>query len=610
MSEARYNYDLQVTLEDFIKIDFDVILEQASRDGYSGYWTILSKHARLESDNSNANLSKVLWLLSDACSMMLKPENTNEPYQPMVVMSGKRSALPEDFTQEDIIFFENIISTCKNYKIQARLGDILWLLKKPKNIEHLKIALDAYKKFSLDYSEILTDSREAFERAIRLSLATKQPIDEIVNILLEYFQNSLVKNNFHCLWINDLLSISKVELSHYPNIIDKLEDFATKFIDKKEFRMAREYYQASREWYKKLNESSHINRLTKEIAETFVNEALTRNDTQMVVASFLENAIQEYRAIPIANRQEFDVDRRIEELYHKMKKVNQLVLNEMKMVQTKGVDISEFIYKSVEAIKGKDLNQAVMILANISTNPIYKNIQKESEKLIKSYPLSNLFSATHYSHDGRVVSKRAGLGFDYEESKSYLESINHQVIQQYSIHFGLALQGNIIPAFQQIIIEHRITKSFLQNICNNSSIVPRNRVNLWVEGLYFGFEQNFLVSTHLLIPQVEHLIRILLKQISVKTTTLDGDGIETEKGLSKLLEEVRLEEVLDKNIIVELEILLSNQIGYNLRNNVAHGLLEGTFNTTESIYFWWFCLKLVVNNSFLISENFQNETTN
>jgi hypothetical protein len=600
MNKPRYNHELQVTLEDFLKIDLDNILEEASRDGYSGYWMVLSKYARIEADNGNEISSKVLWLLSDACSMMLKPESINEPYHPMVVMSGKRSALPEDFTNEDITFFENIVAECSNYKLQARIGDVLWLLKKPKNPIHLQITIESYKKFSLQYEDILIDSREAFERVIRLSLATKQPIEDIINILLENFHSSLVENNFHRLWINDLLFIAKVESNHYQNIIDGLEGFTTKFIEKNEFRIAREYYQASREWYKKLDDINNINRLTKEIAETFVKEVVNRTDSQMIVASYLENAIQEYRAIPTVNRQEYEAGKRIDELYHQMSNANQLALNELKLVKTEGIDISEFITQSTNAVKGKNLDEAILTLANISTNPIYEKIKKEAENLNRSFPLRSLFSSTHYSHDGRVIARRAGANLSDEESESYLESLNYQVIQQYSIHFGLALQGNILPAFQQLILEHRITRGYLIHLCSNSSIVPRNRVNIWAEGLYFGFEQNFLVAIHLLIPQIEHLIRTLLKQIPVKTTTLDGDGIEMEKGLSTLFEEEMLVDVMDKNLIIELEILLSNQIGYNLRNNLAHGLLEGSLNSTETIYLWWLCLKLVINNSYLI----------
>lgn len=608
MTEVRYNYELQVTKEDFDSSNYEEILNEASRDGYSGYWTILSKYAREEAEKGNKKLSKVLWLLSDACSMMLKPESLNEPFAPMVVMEGKRSSLPEDFSEEDIIFFENIVEECKNFKLQARIADILWLTKEKKNFEHLKITLNSYSKFDLTYDEILTDSREAFERAIRLSLATKQPLENIHTILLDNFNTAIADNNFHCLWINNLLYISKIDTSHYESIINKLDTFAKIFLSKKDWRIAREYFQAIREWYKKLDDQEKINITTIAIAETFANEAENRKDSQMAAGSFFENAIQEYRLIPTHFRVELKVDEKIEELYQKMSHANKLSLGEMSLIQTEGVDISEFVNKSIKAVQDKELNDAIVILSNISTNPVFKKIKEEAENLLKEHPFSSLFGSTHLSSDGRVVSKRSGLDFSDGESSSYLQAMDTQVSQQYNIHIGLAAQGNIIPAFQQLISEHRIRRQYLISLCSNSSIVPRNRINMWAEGLYFGFEQNFLVSTHLLIPQIENLIRILLKQIPIKTTVLDGEGIEMEKGLSTLLEEEKLSEVLDEDLILEFKILLSNQTGHNMRNDVAHGLREGSFNSIETIYFWWLCLKLVVNNSTLISDVKDSET--
>ncbi|MCB4764245.1 MAG: DUF4209 domain-containing protein [Sulfurovum sp.] len=610
MTEQRYNYELQVTIEDFTSSNYVEILKKASRDGYLGYWTILSKYAREEAEKGNENISKVLWLLSDACSMMLKPESLSEPFTPMVVMEGKRSSLPEDFSEEDIIFFESIVKECKNFKLQARIADILWLVKEKKNFEHLKIALNSYSRFSLTYDEILIGSREAFERAIRLSLATKQPLEDFHTILLSNFNKTTVDNNFHCLWINNLLYISKIESSHYGSIITRLNTFAKIFLSKNNWRMAREYFQAIREWYKKLNEQEKINQYTIAIAETFANKAKSSKGSQMAAGILFENAIQEYRLIPTQFREKLKINEKIDELYQKMSYANKLSLSEMSLIQTEGVDISEFVNKSIKAVQDKKLNDSIVILSNISTNPLFAKIKEEAESILRTYPLSSLFSSTHLSSDGRVVSKRSGLDFSDGESSSYLEALDTQISQQYNIHIELAAQAKIIPAFQQLIAEHRITKHYLGFLCSNSSIVPRNRVNMWVEGLYFGFEQNFLVSTHLLIPQIENLIRVLLKQIPVKTTILDDNGIEMEKGLSTLLKEKKLPEVVDENLISEFKILLSSQVGYNMRNNVAHGLSEGSFNFTETIYLWWLCLKLVVNNSTLINKKVENGGSN
>ena len=104
-------------------------------------WQQLSSRARKATEEGNLEAGKVLWLLADACSMMLKPNSLNEPFVPFMVMDGKRSALPEDFNNEDIEFFSQIIALIDEPKLCARISDIAWLLLKPKNPQHALSAI-------------------------------------------------------------------------------------------------------------------------------------------------------------------------------------------------------------------------------------------------------------------------------------------------------------------------------------------------------------------------------------------------------------------------------------------------------------------------------------
>lgn len=178
------------------------------------------------------------------------------------------------------------------------------------------------------------------------------------------------------------------------------------------------------------------------------------------------------------------------------------------------------------------------------------------------------------------------------------------MIQAYDINLSLIVRGMIVPAYQQVILEHRITKNHLWDICLSSTIIPKNRIDLWVEGLYYGFENNFVVSSHLLVPQIENMIRFFMKEKDIKTTTLGNDGIETENGLTTLLNNENITDVIDESLVFELKALLTEQIGSNLRNNIAHGLVTSHILASKySVYFWWLCLKLVINSSNLNYKN-------
>ena len=50
------------------------------------------------------------------------------------------------------------------------------------------------------------------------------------------------------------------------------------------------------------------------------------------------------------------------------------------------------------------------------------------------------------------------------------------------------------------------------------------------------------------MPQIEHAVRFRLKQADVRTTTLDSSGIETENGLSALMDLQETEQIFGENL--------------------------------------------------------------
>jgi hypothetical protein len=69
----------------------------------------------------------------------------------------------------------------------------------------------------------------------------------------------------------------------------------------------------------------------------------------------------------------------------------------------------------------------------------------------------------------------------------------------------------------------------------NNPFIPLGREYIFARGLYSGLMADFLVSTHLLIPQLEHSIRRLLYQAGAIASTLEDRGIEQERDLNTTL---------------------------------------------------------------------------
>ena len=131
-------------------------------------------------------------------------------------------------------------------------------------------------------------------------------------------------------------------------------------------------------------------------------------------------------------------------------------------------------------------------------------------------------------------------------------------------------------------------------LARQSPIVPIGRETLFGKALSLGFNQDFAASIHILAPQIEHMVRFRLQYAGVTTTHLDQEGIETEVGLSILIDIPETKVIFGENLAYELKALFCDPLGPNLRNYVAHGLLDDQHsNSVDAVYAWWLALKLV-----------------
>src|SRR5476649_1752705 len=71
-----------------------------------------------------------LRFLGGMLNMMLQHGNVGEPFGPMFVMDGQRSAIPADFHRDKIKSLVDWSLELKNPEVRARLLDVSWVVAK------------------------------------------------------------------------------------------------------------------------------------------------------------------------------------------------------------------------------------------------------------------------------------------------------------------------------------------------------------------------------------------------------------------------------------------------------------------------------------------------
>lgn len=611
----RYPEQTVATIESLRNSGWREALAAGDREGYSGMWQSLSTAARTAVETGHLSEGKGLWLLADACSMMLSPSSSNEPFKPFMVMNGRRSSLPIDFQHSDVELFAVFAEEVDDYWLQARLADLVWLLIEPRNPKYALLAIDAYRQLPLDSETWIRGSRECWHRAISLTLMLKagagDRLKEIESAIVTAFESAQKEDSYLALWLSDMLASHRLGHEHRLAVAEKLETTARAFDVDGDLHRARDYFNAASKWFQRIGNIAKAAEMTACLAEGWVKEAVARLSSEqpsnMIAASFYENAIQTYRNIPRSERSTHRVDQRIAELYKHLNDAGDKSLDEMGTITSPTIDISEIVATAINAVKGKPTLDAFAAFANIYRGARVAKIREFSEKMLREHPLQALFAATHMSRDGRVIAKRPAMGFGDADSDEYKATLWAEMVKHYGMELGLIVQGEIWPALEILRLEHRLRVEDFIAVASRSPIVPTDRKQLMGRALFAGYDNDFVAALHILVPQIEHMVRWHLKAAGVKTTTLDKDGIENENGLSTLMDVPEVAQIFGEDLSFELKALFCDSFGPNLRNELAHGLLtEKECQSTYAIYAWWLGIKVVFNTFWNSARKAQN----
>ena len=603
MSTERNPVDIGITAQDFTDCGWREVLSSTERDRLS-MWEAFHAAAEQATEDGRQSHAKVLWLLGDACSMMLSPKSINEPFKPDFVTRRKRSTIPDDLSDTDITFLSEIIDSIDDPWLKARLADLVWLRKRPRDVRFALTAIDSYRSTPIDCKTWASGGRGCWERAISLArmlnAGSGDHLKEIEEAVIKAFDSATRQDGLFTLRLADLLFDTGLGRDKQSIIAQKLESLAREFDNESDLPSAREFFTASAKWFKAAGDNAKFAEMTVAVAESFVKEAGARiasdKPSHMVAAGFYEDAIQTYRTIPRSERPIHRVDERLKELQLRLNESGTRALGEMGVISTPGIDLSPCIEDARSSVRGKSAMEALEAFVNIHPYPKVKELRQQVIENLQKYPLQAIISGIVMGRDGRVVAKRPGMSLSDTPSEDDEIGIRAEMVHDHGIMVGMVVQGRILPALEVLQLEHRLRESDFIYLASRSPIVPIGRERLFGMALFAGYDHDFVTALHLLVPQIEHMVRFHLKSAGVKTTTLDSKGIETENGLSTLMDLPECEKIFGKDLTFEIKTLFCDAFGPNLRNELAHGLLDDkSCQTAYAVYAWWLGLKLVFN---------------
>jgi hypothetical protein len=248
--------------------------------------------------------------------------------------------------------------------------------------------------------------------------------------------------------------------------------------------------------------------------------------------------------------------------------------------------IKQQVY-SEKAVSGKSFLDALKTLSLLSAPNNVSHIRLQVEENRKKYLFSTLMPMKLFSSNGRIVAIQPSEGE---------EAVLADMFQYISQTYQIRTKGFIEPARNVILLEHPARVFEFYDLMMNHPFILEGREFIVARGLHAGLNGDFLTAIHFLIPQMEESIRYFLIRCGIVPSSFTDKGIQDEYNLNKLLKEekftVKLNEIFGEDFIFDLRCVLVERFGANLRNDMAHGLIDhNSFYSHAAVYFWWLALR-------------------
>ena len=317
------------------------------------------------------------------------------------------------------------------------------------------------------------------------------------------------------------------------------------------------------EYYHAIGENDKIEGLLDRLLVALKKPILVRG--AMWGQSMFEGMQHRYR--------KYGMDKKANRLYVDISDLGGKVLEEMQKHEHSFTLEREKIDAFLKAaMEGTHEERLVRYIINYL--PVREEKLREQKEHAREFPLEDIISTRVIDEQGNAT-KRIGAGKNVEEQK---------------LHHFMCYYITIEALFMRMHMDELkknkdVTLESLLDLFKACPLVVESHMGFLKRGLEAYLDDDHMVCCHILIPQIEAMVRRL---VSLNGGAVLRQGADPAAGneyysLDSLLDSPVAMECMKEDIITYFKVLFVSEAGWNLRNLISHGLIKAnSFNSTMS----------------------------
>jgi hypothetical protein len=489
-------------------------------------------------------------------------------YGPKMIMPNKDGQYIESpsikYVNKDVIeYWKERASSSSHPILKLRYNDLLWdfsqttVNEKP-SYEHAQEAILAtIELIESGFYEHVNLVSQKLDRSLQLALSlnSSELVEKVKECYLALYKKGKKEAPFFINHLFEKLIVENKSLlsaDEKKYIINQLENNLRSSVHAADIYEAEIYSLNLADYYRRTEDFDNAKRSLKEYQKSI--EKTIDTNSALIVSSYLKKLYDKYI--------EFGFNKEADTLDSLLQKSGVKSVESMGVVEHQFQIPKELIEKFINDVVSGNFDKIVKkILAHFL--PKKDATEQQVTDLAQKTAIQALVSQTIHDKDGRIIAQIGPVNEDL------LGKTVRQLYQNMSFE-SYFLRGVFDEFFNHINNDiEKIVKH-----CSKSPVYDEDAIQFLKEGLKKYIEKDHFACIHIFIPLIEKCLRNLLKINGSPIYKPGRHGGLFLRNLGEILNDNIIKLALGDDIIFYLKVLLIDQRGWNLRNDISHGILE------------------------------------
>ncbi|MFI3547289.1 DUF4209 domain-containing protein [Mammaliicoccus sciuri] len=558
-----------------------------------------AKNENLKNEVELAQYEIDIFSLCEKTPILSKNRNKPRFMATYIDVNGTEWPDIKKFRDEQLKYYEKRLYETNNIFLKVRYSDFLFEYgdkKIAKNKYEISQSLLTSLVYICEHYSETSNYDSMISRLVEVSLlmGNKKELKKAVELIYlkinEFGDNNVYRRVYELSQLTrEILKSNhkKIIIKEYSNkIIIVLEKAIKNYFEDKDYQSHIMFCEELIQYRKfSLISSERIYELEKEIGKSYELEAeyqQGRKDKSLLVkAHFLEKAMKHYSEI--GEREKInEMKILVKKTYEEYEKSN-----EMSLIKSTIEFSKEEIDKVIDSFISSDVQMSLDKIAYSNhLIPKITIIEDQVDKLSKEFPLQDFISKSLLSDGKKIVENTTE-----EDNKTINFNSN------YMIHLNINVELVLKAIFDKLILEFEIsTEDFMQKF-NRWELLDKKNIPFIEHGISRFLEKDYLSALHILVPQFESTVRRMFSKAGYSTTSIRKGNTQQEVTFNEFLLRDDVKSAFGNDVHKLIQIVMVEQSGLNLRNEIAHGLIEfSNINYTKCILIVYLFLVLTSYN--------------